>query len=306
LYKRVLVPLDGSQVAEIALAYAAEFAKKLGSEVILLNVRAPHEDPDNPEHRAYMSKMAAETEQNISKSPDLPAGKKVKVDSAIIGSSLHPAEEIVDYADKKNISLIIMATHGRTGIRRWTLGSTADKVARVSRCPLLLIRAGADIPESVRLGNLLVTLDGSQKSEAVLPYVEALAGKFKVKVNLLNVVEPPYHLYFYPGALGYYGNPGITRVPYTEGEIKPLQEVADKYLKTISDELIKRGIETSYEVRTGSAGEEIINAEEEMHPDILVMSTSGHSGFGRWNDGSVADKALHAGITPLLLIRPRE
>ena len=79
MYKRMLVPLDGSELAEVALPYAEELAKKLDSEVILINVRAPDEDPDNPEHRLYLSKMAATTEQNIRKSSDTPPGQKVKV-----------------------------------------------------------------------------------------------------------------------------------------------------------------------------------------------------------------------------------
>ena len=67
-----------------------------------------------------------------------------------------------------------------------------------------------------------------------------------------------------------------------------------------------KGIQTSYEVRTGSPGEEIIKVEGEMRPDMVAMSTHGHSGFGRWDHGSIADKVIHAGNTPLLLVRPRQ
>jgi nucleotide-binding universal stress UspA family protein len=306
MFKRILVPLDGSELAERALPYAEELAGKLGSEVILLNVRTPSEDPDNPEHRVYLSKMATTTEQDIKKSPALPPGGKVKVESAIIGSPgllTHPAEEILDYAEKKNISLIVMATHGRTGIRRWTLGDTANKVARASKSPVLLIRASSDVPESVHLDKILVPLDGSKQSEAVLPYIENLASKLKTKISLLNVVEPPYHYYPYPAGPGV---EGILRAPYTEEELKPLKVVAEQYMKSVSEKLMAEGIKTSYEVRVGSAGEEIIKAEGEIHPDIVAMSTHGHSGFGRWEHGSVTDKVLHAGNTPLLLVRPKQ
>lgn len=309
MYKRILVPLDTSKLAEIALPYAEELAVKLGPEVILLHVRTPADAPDKPEHRAYISKMAGEVEQDIKKSPALLPGEKVKVVSAIAGSPsiiTHPAEEILNYAEKENISLIIMATHGRTGIRRWTLGSTANRVARASKCPVLLIRAGADVPKSVHLEKILVPLDGSKPGEAVLPYIESMASKLKTQINLLNVVEPPYHYYPYSDGIGYYGAAGIARVPYTEEEIKPLKVVSEKYVKSVNEKLMSEGIKTSYEVRTGSPGEEIIKAEGEMHPDIVAMSTHGHSGFGRWDHGSVADKVLHAGKTPLLLVRPRQ
>ena len=309
MYKRILVPLDTSKLAEIALPYAEELAVKLGSEVILMHVRTSADAPDKPEHRVYLSKMAAAVEQHIKKSPALPPGEKVKVASAITGSPsviTNAAEEILDYAARENISLIVMATHGRTGIRRWTLGSTANKVARASKCPVLLIRANTDVPKSIHLDKILVPLDGSKQGEAVLPYIENLASRLKTRINLLNVVEPPYHIYPYSAGTGYYGSAGIVRVPYTEEEVKPLKVVAEKYVKSVSEKLMAEGIKTSHEVRTGSAGEEIIKAEGEMHPDMVAMSTHGHSGFGRWEHGSIADKVLHAGNTPLLLVRPRQ
>ena len=308
MYKRILVPLDGSQLAEIAIPYAEELAIHLGSEVILVNVRMPAENPDEPEHRVYISKTAAATGQDIKKSSALPLGEKVKVESAIIGSSgllMHPAEEIIGYAEKENISLIVLATHGRTGISRWALGSTANKVARASKCPVLLIRANTEVPKRVHMGKILVPLDGSKQSEAVLPYIENLASKLKTEISLLNVVEPLYHIYPVYEATAYYGGAGMVKVPYSAEELKPLKEVAEKYVKSVSEKLTAQGIKTSKEVRVGSASEEIIKAEREINADIVAMSTHGHSGFGRWEHGSITDKVLHAGNTPLLLVRPR-
>jgi nucleotide-binding universal stress UspA family protein len=309
MLKKILVPLDTSELAEIALPYAEELAVKFGAEIIILHVRTSADGPDKPEHRVYISKMAAQTEQNIKKFPDLPPGERVKVDSAVIGPPhiiTHPAEQILDYAEEKNISLIVMATHGRTGIRRWALGDTANKVARVSGCPLLLIRAASGMPEKVRLEKMLVPLDGSRPAEAVLPYIESLTAKLKAKVGLLSVVELLFHLYPYSEQAGYYGNSGVIKVPYNEREMQPLKEVAEKYIKTVNDKLTSSGVEANYVVRIGSPADEIINAEKEMHPDIVVMSTHGHSGFGRFDHGSIADKVLHAGNVPLLLVRPRQ
>jgi len=305
MYKRLLIPLDGSELAEVALPYSEELAGKLDSKVILINVRAPGEDPDNPEHRLYLSKMAATIEQNIRKSDDIPPRLKIKVESAIIGSSgllTHAAEEIVDYAEKENISLIVMATHGRTGIKRWALGSTADKVIRAAKCPVLLIRANANVSKNVHLDKILVPLDGSKQSEAVLPYIENLAPKLKPNISLLSIVERPYHYSTYAAGPGF---EGILRTPYTEEETKPLKVVVEKYLESVSEKLMASGIKTSHEVKIGSAGEEIIKTEGKIHPDIVAMSTHGESGFSRWEYGSIADKVMRAGNTPLLLVRPQ-
>jgi nucleotide-binding universal stress UspA family protein len=306
MYKRILVPLDGSELAEVALPYSELLTEELDSEIILINVRTPGEDPGNPEHRSYLSKTAATVEQNIRKSSDTPPGQKVKVESTIIGSPgllTHAAEEIVDYAEEKNASLIIMSTHGRTGIKRWTLGSTADKVVRAAKCPVLLIRANIDAPGKVKLEKLLVPLDGSKESEKVLSHVERLASRIKFEVTLIHVVMPLYQVYTAAESIGYYGGMGMVRVPYTEEQMKPLKASAESYLQKVSSRLIKEGVKTNFKVVVGSAGEEIIKLADEIGADMVAMSTHGESGFSRWEHGSIADKVLRAGNTPLLLVR---
>ncbi|MGD1119531.1 MAG: universal stress protein [Dehalococcoidales bacterium] len=308
MYKRILVPLDGSELAEKSLPYAEELAPLLGAEVVILNVRMPSEDPDKPEHRAYISKITATTEEKVLKSPHLKRGEKIKVMSAIIGSTgpvKHPAEQIVDYAEKESISLIIIASHGRSGISRWALGSTANKVASVSKCPVLLVRAGASLPRPSHLEKMLVTLDGSKQAEAVLSHIEWLVPRLKAKVTLLTVVETLYHIYPAAETIGYFGGAGVIKIPYTEEEMKPSVETAEKYIKEVNQKLASEGITTGYEIRVGAAGQEIIAAEKETGADMVIMSTYGHSGFGRWDHGSIADKVMHGGSVPLLLIRPK-
>ena len=309
MYKKVLVPLDTSELSEMALPYAEELAVKLGSELVLLHVGTLADGPDTADHKIYLNKITAATEATIKKSRSLPPGATVKVTSALLGSPsliTNPPEEIIDYADKENVSLIVMATHGRTGISRWALGSTANKVARAAKCSILLIRCAAKPTGKASLEKLLVTLDGSKPSEAVLPYIEALAPRLKSRVTLLNVVELLYHIYPFAEGMGYYGAAGVVRVPYSEEEMKPARDVAEKYMKDVNDKLASKGVKTSYEIRIGPPAEEIIKAEEETKPDMVVMSTHGHSGFGRFEHGSVADKVLHAGTAPLLLVRPHK
>ena len=307
MFKKILVPLDGSKLAERAIPYAEDLASHFGSEITLINVMTTAEDPETPEYKGYISKMAATIEQDVKKSPALPKGEQVSVKLLITapsGGRTHAAEEILDFAAKEKTDLIVMATHGRTGIRRWVLGDTANKVASALNCPVLLIRANAEAPKKLHLNKILVPLDGSKESEAVLPYVEALAEKAKSGINLLTVTELLFNVIAAPSAVGYYGGEGIVRIPYNDEEMKPFVEVSEKYIKNISGKLTGKGIKTSYEVRVGSAGVEIIEVEEKMHPDMVVMSTHGHSGFGRFDHGSIADKVLHAGNAPLLLVKP--
>ncbi len=308
MFSKILVPLDGSKLAEKALPYADEMAIHLGSNVTLLHSRDTGEATRHKEMQTYLDKTAADMEKRIAGAFTNKAKPKAKVTTAITGTAglvNNAAAEILKYADTENIDMIIMATHGRTGITRWMLGDTANKVTRASTCPILLIRAATKVPEDIHLERILVPMDGSKESEAVLPYVENLVNKVKSDIKLLNVVELLYHVYAYPAATGY-GGDGIVRVPFNPEEMKSYKEAGEKYIKGISGKLKEKGYNNSAEVRVGVPGEEIIQAEKEIKPELVVMSTYGHSGFGRWEHGSITDKVLHAGATPLLLVRPQK
>jgi len=143
VYQRILVPLDGSDRAELALPFAEELAAKLGSEIILLCLSDSAEAEDYAKHEIYLEQITEVVKRAAKKLLTNPE-QKVSIRSAVtIGL---PAQEIVDYAEQVAVSLIIMATHGRTGVSRWALGSVAEKVMRASTRPVLLVRVpGASI-----------------------------------------------------------------------------------------------------------------------------------------------------------------
>ena len=143
MYQRILVPLDGSDRAELALPFAEELAAKLGSEIILLCASDSAEAEDYAKHEIYLEQITEAVKRTAKKLLTNPE-QKVSIRSVVtIGL---PAQEIVDYAEQVAVSLIIMATHGRTGVSRWALGSVAEKVMRASTRPVLLVRVpGASI-----------------------------------------------------------------------------------------------------------------------------------------------------------------
>ena len=276
MYSRILVPMDGSQLAETALPYAEELAGRLGSEITLLCVAGSEQAQDYHRHQVYADKSIDQTKYEAEKYLEQAIHRAVNVKSAIVVGQ--PAEEIVQYADDEDIDLIVMATHGRSGITRWALGSVADKVARAAKQPVALIRAkGAyvEVKQKGILSRILVPLDGSIESETVLPSILEFASKLETEITLFQVVPEAYHA-----------------VADAEG-----------YLKTMLDSLHKKDVETKAEVRTGDAAEEIIKFAEESETDLVAMATHGRSGITRWTLGSIADKVLHAGTTPLLLTR---
>ena len=292
MYERILVPLDGSQLAEVALPYAEELAGRLGSEVTLLSVSESDETESYHEALTYIMRMAEPTKQGAERNLGKLVAKEVKVDSrALVG---YPAEEVVDYAEKADIGLIVMSTHGQSGIRRWALGSVADKVVRATKRPVALIKAkGArpDVREKGILNKALVPLDGSKESEAVIPYIEELASKLKAEVVLLRVLTPDYA--------------AVTSVGQVE-QLESLKKSAKDYIEKVAAQLKQKGIVAKAEYREvmpGAEAKEIIKLADELYVDVVAMSTHGRSGVGRWVFGSITDRVLHEGNTPLLLVR---
>jgi len=304
MYEKILVPLDGSELGEVALPYVEELASKLKAEVTLLQVVAPgfhfYGSDEGvvqvPYTEEEMAPLKASAEGYLEKVGSGLKDKGVNIRSEIRAGT--PDEEIVDYAEKGDIGLMVMATHGHSGIGRWALGSVADKVVRATTRPVALIRAKdgrPDVREKDMLDKVLVPLDGSKEGETVIPYIKELASKVKAEVTLLYVMAQAYHLYT--------SENGAVQVPYRQEEMEPLKASAAGYLEKMASGLKDKGITAIAEIRVGSAAEEIIKLADETRADLVAMSTHGRSGISRWAFGSVADKVLHAGNTPLLLVR---
>jgi nucleotide-binding universal stress UspA family protein len=156
MFEKILVPLDGSELAECVIPFVEELAKKHDAkEVVLFRVcDAPSILADYPggmpspwekhveQITGHVQKQCRiyldDTEERLKKE-----GINVKTDSALG----NPADDIVDYADKNGFDLIVMASHGRSGVSRWAFGSVADKVFRSTCVPVLMIRAPGCFPE---------------------------------------------------------------------------------------------------------------------------------------------------------------
>ena len=305
MYKRLLVPLDGSELAEVVLPYAKELAGRLNLELFLLHVC------EEPQSR-FMCRSYVEHAAEVAKTQSVEVQRKIGASSG--GNTVEargevaigdPAEEITRYAKENDIDFILMATHGRSGVKRWVLGSVAAKVLRVSRVPVWLVRAGTpeDIihdewPERI----MLVPLDGSKLAESVLPHVKALAKQAStemVNVILLRVFEEPYINADYPEA-----SMNLTWKEHVEQIRNHFKQEAMQYLASVRKRLADAGLNVRSEVLMGKPAHEIINYAHNNHPNLIVMSTHGYSGISRWEYGSVADKVLHGANSPIFLVRP--
>ena len=291
MWEKILVPLDGSNLAELAIPYAEAVAGVFGSEVALVYVSEPAESQYRHMHQLYIEEMAGQMKERIK---DYGIGR-VAVNPVVLTGE--PAAEIVDYAEKNNISLIIMASHGRSGVMPWAMGSISNKVIHKTSTPVLLIRARVPRPEVDRsqiLNKVLLPLDGSEAGEAAVPYIQELIARSESEVILFGVVPAGQHV----RTVG-----GLDFVHYPEEHLESVKAEAREYLERVYHRLSGGRGSVRIELRMGDVAHEIIKFAEETNAGLVAISAHGHSGIGKWVFGSIAHKILHASNTPVLLVK---
>ncbi len=288
--KAIVVPLDGSELAEQALPLAGAIATKRNAEVVLTTaITAGDRWVDDGIVRQWESEEQAAVESYqrsiIERLQQQGVHARARSDWG------QPQAVIESVADNEDAGLIVMTTHGRSGVSRWTLGSIADKVLRTTNTPLILIRptAQAQVPEAVR--QIVVALDGSDLAEAALPEAERFARAMDASLLLVRAVVPPTMLYggqFVPGGLPV---------------LDQLEVEARQYLERTAERIRKSGLKVSVEVAVGAPADVILTASREKGADLIAMTTHGRSGLNRWILGSVADAVVRHGGVPVLVIR---
>lgn len=287
----ILVPLDGSETAESALACASAIAEALRAEMVLVTV---HEDftelavrsPSlliglNEVAREHYSTYLSELRERLR-----------RADIGTIVRRGKPATEILKVADEIGARLIVMSTHGRSGLSRWLYGSTAGHLLRESAIAIVAVGPDAVRPsgDRVSLQRIMVPLDGSPLSEQALPVAELFAKN--VAGRLLLVRCAPWAVQMFPYALpdGY--------VPQLE---EALEKEANEYLKQQMTKV--PGVAAEAFVIRGPTAHGLIGFVEKHDVDLVVMTTHARAGIARAALGSIADRMLGC-RTPVMLIRP--
>ncbi len=289
MFEKILVPLDGSELAEVSLPYAEELMRRLHSGIVLICVCDVDE---NDQFREYLHQMAEMIGLRAAKYRQRYPYVEIddpNIETVILNGC--PPEEITDYVHDSQTDLAIMATHGRSGLSRWTMGSVAEKVVRGVNTSICLIRAkgsSAEVKPDCMVSRIFAPLDGSKPGEAALPYIETLASKLNTEVVLFQSVSEEHR----PG----------------DDDWVELKKMANRnariYLRKIESNLIYKGISVRTMVEFGgNPSKQIVQLAERTQAAVVAMSTHGRSGVDRVVFGSVAEKVLRSGTTPLLLVR---
>ncbi|MBN1814982.1 MAG: universal stress protein [Anaerolineae bacterium] len=298
---QILVPLDGSPLAEQALPCAVMLGQGLSAELVLLRVVSIASDVQavldqaGPQADAVVTWGDAEAKEYLRRVADMLSNAGLSVGHVVQHGNV--AEAIVDYARQTDVHQIVMATHGHTGFKRWRHGSVAERVLQAASVPVLLMRAQEADParglqQSASCRRILVPLDGSGMAEQVLPVVSSIARVLHAEMTLFRAATT--HVI---------GSFSSEWSPSLQGTFERTEQRARRYLERTAHRLNEQGIETSTAVWTGSAAESIIGYAESHDMDLIAMCTHGRTGLTRWALGSVADRVLRAAGIPILLVR---
>jgi len=298
----ILVPLDGSACAEQVLPYVQMLAQLLNARVHLLLVLTDVEregiitgggvsrrgaDGTVASYQEIAQRAWETLEQQaeiyLTAQVELLRTGALEIDTEVRQGIPH--ECIVQAAAIEPDTIIAMTTHGYGGLQRWAFGSIADKVIQLATVPVLVVRSSAgEVVRNPALRRIMVPFDGSDLARCALPHAVAMARSARAELVVLQAIAPRTE---YPDLLLMQRNQAV------------------QALRTLATELRQQQVKVVPIVAVDhtDAAEAIAAEAERREVDLIVMATHGYGGWQRWMIGSVADKVLHAALTPILLVR---
>jgi nucleotide-binding universal stress UspA family protein len=280
----ILVPLDGSTLAQRALPYAARLARGSARPLLLVRVLSPRPAWGEP----LVQEPEASADLNANAEPLRAEGLAVRT---VVTSTLRGdlAQAILEIAQSHGCGLIVMSTHGRSGLGRWIYGSVADEVLRHASMPIVLVPATSNRQwrenEALRV---LVPFDGSTFAEAALEPMLASIPDVVRDVLLLRVVVPARG-----GAAAYMFE-----------DLPSELENARESLEKVAETLRNRGWAVRVQVVLGSVAASVTDVARRESIDLVGMATHGRSGLARLALGSAATETLQLATMPVLVLRP--
>ena len=307
MYTRILTPLDGSQLSEQALPYTHSLAAGLSLPVTLLHAIEPEviTIPQMLNPSLHMEEMTAHRLRHASDyaNPVAASLRNHGLEAALELPQAEPAAAIVDEASKDLGTLIVMSSHGRSGLARWWMGSVADKVLHLTGNPLLVIRSSSqpNAPPQASFDRLTVPMDGSDLAEQILPHVVYLSSAMGLAVDLVRV-NPSRDEYYRSLSLG--PAEGTHMAPSYEEYTASMDGTSGAYLSDLKERLSQQGVASvETQLLHGPAAEAIADLSAATPNNLVAMTTHGRSGVSRLMLGSVAERVVRQSGDPVLLIR---
>ena len=326
MFQRILVPLDGSEGSERAIPVAARIARTSGASIVFIRV-VPAPATFGTFGGGLHGTVAVEPEIEVTEKDLADAASYLETITTAYAGDLAGLNTEIDVATgatsptiflaarDEYVDLIVMCSHGETGLQRWVLGSVAHEAVRHSPVPVLVLNEHGKVPfapDATHPLRVLVALDGSALAETALEpaaqLIAALGPSAQSEVQLLRVVDLP----------SAYGK--LKSQAYISDSMQEeARKEAEKYVKALADQLregpfaaFKLNVTSSVAVSTDVARtiikqtEQAEGAEGSARFDVIAIATHGRGGLRRLVMGSVTEHIPGATRLPLLIVRPRE
>ncbi len=296
MFNRILLPMDRSSLAECVLPHAVAIARTFESQVTLAHVMDPPQranwrravDPLNwrirkAEAESYLGDLVLRLQKT-----GLPAEKQV-----LEG---HAAERIVEFSRKNDVPLIMISSHGQSGLTGWNVSGVVQKIILRAHTSIMIVRAyqaaSLDVT-GLRYRRMLVPIDGSQRAECVLPLATTLARSHEAQILLAHIVRRPEMPRRTP--------PTREDLELAERIVERNQEEAVHYVDQLRSRLaVEAQVRVLVSDHIAATLHELVDQEK---IDLVLLSAHGYSGQTRWPFGSVVVSFITYGNTPLLIVQ---
>ncbi len=282
MFDNVLVPTDGSDCAEVAVGYANDLATRYGATVHALSVA----DSRLIETGPHSDRLRERCEETAGEVCDYLSTEGLQVEKAVRTDLPHRA--ILEYVADHDIDLVVMGTHGRTGVERYLLGSVTEKVVRLSDVPVLTVREADGDDARYPYDDVLVPTDGSEAAAAAVDPAVDIAHRYGARLHALSVVDQM--------AMGVDVR--------SEAVMEALEDSARSALDAVEERAIGSSVsavETTVEY--GNPFREIRSYVTEHDIDLIVMGTHGRDSIERYLLGSVTEKLVRTSSAPVMTVR---
>ncbi len=300
MYKKILVPLDGSELAEAAVPLAIAISKAAVARLCLVHVRdsGPIGRAQMPAPDKYLDQLADGASNDLHESVDTAV---IHPDDDAHVSKKNAALHIAKYAKEHGYDLIVTSTAGRGGLKRVVLGSVAEALLRVTPCPVLFCRPQPGVrmfrPGPHPIKKVLIALDQTEPSESILDEAVAFAKKLNSAVVLVHVVQT---------LRAHATVTGMEISEFSADEWEGLNAQADAYLAGVKQQLASAGVtSTSEKLMANDVAAAILETAARLEADAIALASRAPQGLARAVLGSVADRLVRTASCPVLVIRAR-
>ncbi len=297
MFEHILLPLDGSTLAEGVLPHAVALAQAFHSRLTLLQVVFVRK---NNHQRGMVNPMDWQIQKSEAEAYLKTVQERladVSVESEVRVVEGNPAQQIIDFARDEDVKLILMSSHGRGGLSEWNINSVVQKVLYRAFIPVMIVRsyrASAEPLTGLTYDRILLPLDGSKRAECSLPIAKSIGSAQDAKMLLTHIVVEP----LLP-----------KQTPLGEEDRKLIRRLidinineAERYFASLQDQFDGEDFQTLIEIssKPTAALHDIVDREE---IDLVILSAHGYSGENRWPYGNITLNFISYGTTPLIIIQ---